>query len=156
MELATTTADFSAYTDSQAVAQRYLREAGLRYADYSSIKDYERRNGVYSEIVDRYVNEIAQTAAETGITLVQAHAPMGRPLADAQLLEDTLRCVDACGAWEIKNLVVHSGYRRGLSPIQTFEENKVFFIPLFWLHMKPSINKKAIDLCISSIKTGSW
>lgn len=130
MKLATTTADFSAYTDSQAVALRYLREAGFRYADYSFIKDYERRNGVYSEKFDRYVNEIAQTAAETGVTLVQAHAPMGRPLADAQLLEDTLRCVDACGAWGIANLVVHTGYLPGLSREETFERNRAFFLPL--------------------------
>ena len=56
---------------------------------------------------------------------------MGRPLEDGgRLLADTLRCVDACGAWGVPNLVVHSGYTPGLSPEQTFERNREFFMPL--------------------------
>lgn len=130
MKLATTTGDFGDYTESQVSALEYIRRAGFRYADYGFTLDYRRRNGVYSENFDAYVNEIGEAASSLGIKLVQAHAPLGKPLADEQLLEDTLRCVDACGAWGIPNLVVHSGYLRGLSPEETFERNKAFFLPL--------------------------
>jgi sugar phosphate isomerase/epimerase len=57
---------------------------------------------------------------------------MGTPLndPDGSFLADTLRCVDACGAWGIPNLVVHSGYAHGLTVEQTFDANKAFFMPL--------------------------
>ena len=131
MKLATTTGDYSAYTDSQTTALAHLREAGFRYADYNFGIDYNHRNGVYTDTPEEYFNSISEFCHKIGITLVQAHAPMGDPLEDdGSLLADTLRCVDACGTWGIKNLVVHSGYRRGLSPEQTFAENKAFFTPL--------------------------
>ena len=141
MKLATTTGDFLQYTDSQAVALEHIRRAGFRYADYNFGGDYNMRNGVYSGDFDRYTDEIARAADGLGIKLVQAHAPMGKPLEDdGSFLSDTLRCVDACGAWKIKNLVVHSGYRRGLSPEETFEENKAFFLPLLDRAEKYGVN----------------
>lgn len=131
MKLATTTGDYSAYTDSQAEALSHIRNAGFRYADYNFGIDYSHRNGVYAEKTEEYINGISEFCHKIGIELVQAHSPMGKPLEDdGNFLSDTLRCVDACGAWGIKNLVVHSGYRRGLSPEETFEENKAFFTPL--------------------------
>ncbi|MBQ9748526.1 MAG: sugar phosphate isomerase/epimerase [Clostridia bacterium] len=131
MKLATTTGDYSAYTDSQAEALAHIRAAGFRYADYNFGIDYQHGNGVYSEQYENYFDEITETAERLGIRLIQAHAPMGKPLADGgRLLEDTLRCVDACGAWGIPNLVVHSGYVKGLSVDETLERNKAFFMPL--------------------------
>lgn len=131
MKLATTTGDFLSYTDSQAEALRHIREAGFKYADYGFGWDHAFRKGVYAADHERYFDELREAAEKIGITLVQAHAPMGKPLNDGgALLRDTLRCVDACGAWGIKNLVVHSGYLRGLSPEQTFDRNKSFFMPL--------------------------
>ena len=131
MKLATTTGDFLPYTDSQTEALRHIRAAGFRYADYGFGWDLAYRKGVYSKDFERYFCEVGNAAGNIGITLVQAHAPMGKPLTDGgALLADTLRCVDACGAWGIKNLVVHSGYARGLSPEQTFERNRDFFMPL--------------------------
>ncbi|MBR2650863.1 MAG: sugar phosphate isomerase/epimerase [Clostridia bacterium] len=141
MKLATTTADFSAYDLSQTDSLEHIRSAGFRYADYSFGRDYKRRDGVYSENFEEYFDEIANAEDRLGIKLVQAHAPMGKPLEDnGCLLSDTLRCVDACGAWGIKNLVVHSGYRHGLSPEQTFEENKAFFTPLLDRAEKYGVN----------------
>ena len=52
------------------------------------------------------------SAERIGIKLVQAHSPMGKPISDdnSAFLADTIRCVDACGAWGIPNLgEVHSG-----------------------------------------------
>ena len=132
MKLATTTSDFNRYTGSQTESLRLIREAGFCYADYSFGHDYATRTGVYGEDHKAYFDEINRAAAEIGIILVQAHSPMGTPLKDpdGRFLADTLRCVDACGAWGIPNLVVHSGYVHGLSREDTLVANREFFLPL--------------------------
>jgi sugar phosphate isomerase/epimerase len=132
MKLATTTSDFSGYTHSQTECLEYIREAGFRYADYSFGLDYAHRIGVYGEKYEAYFHEVSTAADNLGIKLVQAHSPMGTPLTDpdGRFLADTVRCVDACGAWGIPNLVVHSGYTPGLTVEETFAANKVFFDPI--------------------------
>lgn len=132
MKLATTTGDYSAYPLTQIEALEHIRAAGFRYADYNFGTDYQQRDGVYAKDFEAYFKNVAAACAKLDIRLIQAHAPMGKPLEDKDgaLLADTLRCVDACGAWGIENLVVHSGYLHGLSPEETFERNKAFFAPL--------------------------
>ena len=142
MKLATTTGDFGGYTSSQIEALRLVRAAGFRYADYNFGMDYKHRNGVYSEDYETYFAEVGAAADEMGIKLIQAHSPMGTPLCDpdGSFLADTIRCVDACGAWGIPNLVVHSGYAHGLDVQQTLAANKVFFAPLLARAEKYGIN----------------
>jgi sugar phosphate isomerase/epimerase len=142
MKLATTTGDYSAYTDSQSTALAHIRKAGFRYADYNFGADYRHRNGVFGEKHDEHIDEISENCYKLGIKLIQAHAPMGKPLVDedGSFLADTLCCVDACGEWGIKNLVVHSGYVHGLSPEQTFEANKSFFLPILERAEKYGVN----------------
>ncbi len=132
MKLATTTGDFNGYTGSQTESLRCIREAGFRYADYSFGFDHATRTGVYAEGYEAYFHHVNRVTTDMGITLVQAHSPMGTPLIDpdGQFLADTIRCVDACGAWGIPNLVVHSGYTHGLTKEETFEANKRFFLPI--------------------------
>ena len=132
MKLATTTGDFGGYTSSQAEAMRYIRQAGFSYADYNFGPDYRDRTGVYGAEHKAYFDEIRRASDVLGLQLVQAHSPMGAPIApdNGQFIEDTLRCVDACGAWGIPNLVVHSGYLPGLSVEETYAANKLFFAPL--------------------------
>lgn len=132
MKLATTTGDFTGYTKSQRESLRLIREAGFRYADYSFGFDHSTRTGVYAEDHEAYFEQINKVTEDIGIRLVQAHSPMGTPLTDpdGRFLADTIRCVDACGAWGIPNLVVHSGYTPGLSKEETFEANKHFFLPI--------------------------
>ena len=132
MKLATTTGDFFSYTNSQAESLIHIRKAGFRYADYNFCRDYTAQSGIYSADFKGHCESIAQVAEEIGITLVQAHAPMGRPLCDedGSFLAATLLCVDACGAWGIPNLVIHSGYAEGLTREQNFARNKAFFMPL--------------------------
>ena len=131
MKLATTTGDYSAYSISASEALERIRRAGFKHADYNFNLDYKRKNGVYSENFEEYINTVSRLADKIGIKLVQAHSPMGRPLGDdGSFLADTIRCVDACGAWGIPNLVVHSGYKRGISKEECFERNKAFFMPL--------------------------
>ncbi len=141
MKLATTTGDFGAYSSSQTLALNHIRRAGFRYADYNFGIDLSRQNGVYAENYKAYFEEIAKACDKIGIKLIQAHAPMGKPLADGgKLLGETLRCVDACGAWGIPNLVVHSGYVKGLPAKETFARNKEFFMPLLERAEKYNLN----------------
>ncbi|MBR6708471.1 MAG: sugar phosphate isomerase/epimerase, partial [Clostridia bacterium] len=132
MKLATTTGDFGAYTSSQIESLRYIREAGFRYADYAFGRDLSGRTGVYAEDYPRYIAEVAEAADLIGIKLIQAHSPMGKPLAEdnAQFIADTVRCVEACGAWGIPNLVVHSGYLPGLTVEETYARNREFYAPI--------------------------
>lgn len=141
MKLATTTGDYSAYTDSQEVALTHIRNAGFKYADYNFGSDHSLKNGVYSNNYKGYFEKISDTCEKLGIKLVQAHAPMGKPLVDGGvLLEDTLRCVDACGAWGIPNLVVHSGYAPGLTVDETMLRNREFFMPILERAEKYGVN----------------
>lgn len=132
MKLATTTGDFYGYTRCQKASLRHIREAGFRYADYSFGCDLNGRTGVYAENYHAYLDEVASEAEKLGIRLIQGHSPMGRPLApdNAQFIDDTIRCVEACGAWGIPNLVVHSGYTPGLTKEETFRQNGEFFRPI--------------------------
>ena len=131
MKLATTTGDFNAYTNNPIESLKYIHEAGFKYADYSFSLDYRTQTGVWAEDYNNYFEKVARAAEDIGIKLVQSHAPMGKPLEDGgKLQHDTLRCVDACAAWGIPNLVVHSGYRPGLNVEQTYAENKEFYMPI--------------------------
>ncbi len=142
MKLATSTGDFTAYTPSQAQALRYIREAGFSCADYNFGADHRTHTGVYGADYTTYFEDIRRAADALGIRLVQAHSPMGAPIApdNAQFIEDTIRCVDACGAWGIPNLVVHSGYLPGLSVEETFVRNKQFFAPILARAEKYGVN----------------
>ena len=102
MKLATTTGDFYAYTRSQIKSLEHIRAAGFKYADYNFGAEYRERAGAFSEDYKHYFGEVAEAAEKIGIKLVQAHSPMGKPLVDdgGVFIADTIRCVEACGAWE--------------------------------------------------------
>lgn len=142
MKLATTTSDFYRYTGSSAESLRLIRAAGFKYADMSFCSEYVSRDGIFADGYEKYVENIAKTADEVGIKLVQAHSPMGAPLADdgGRFIADTIRCIDACGAWKIPNIVVHSGYEMGLTKEETLGRNKEFFMPLLEAAEKHGVN----------------
>lgn len=142
MKLATSTGDFFEYTHSQTEALRHIHQAGFSYADYNFGRDYTARTGVYGENHTAYLQEIQRFCEKEGIQLVQAHSPMGSPIAEGngQFIEDTIRCVEACGTWGIPNIVVHSGYTRGLNIEETYQENKKFFTPVLAAAEKYGVN----------------
>lgn len=142
MKLATTTGDFGGYAKTVAEAIAYIRAAGFRYADLNLGKDHYHRNGIYSEEWKGYCRSLSARAAELGIGLVQAHAPMGRPLADpdGSFLADTLRCVHACAELGIENLVVHSGYLPAIGREETFARNAQFYAPLLSAAAEGGVN----------------
>ena len=142
MKLATTTGDFSAYTDSQTDALKHIRKAGFKYADYNFGTDHLRKNGIYSENYKEYCKSVVDAAKEIGITLIQSHSPMGKPFLDedGSFLADTIRCVEACALMNIPHVVVHAGYAQDLTIEENFERNKQFFIPLLKEAEKYGIN----------------
>ena len=142
MKLASTTGDFYGYTGSNAESLRLLKEAGFHYADMNLGCGYAERQTIYVDDYEKYFEEIALAAENIGIKMIQAHAPMGKPIAknNEQFIKDTIRCVDACGAWGIPNLVVHSGYLPGISVEETFAKNKEFFMPIIEAAEKYGVN----------------
>lgn len=80
MKLATTTSDYFAYSLSHTDILKHIRKAGFRYADYNFGRDYNQRDGVYSENIELYLYTVANAAEKDGIKLIQAHSPMGKPL----------------------------------------------------------------------------
>lgn len=134
MKLATTTGDFSAYTTSQSEAIRYIREADFRYADYNFGMDVTAQTGIALPDWKEQIESVRRTAEEIGITFVQSHAPMGRPIVkDEQyprFMEINRRCIEACAMLGIPGIVVHSGYAPGLSVEETFARNKAFYSEL--------------------------
>ncbi len=142
MKLATTTGDFYRYTGSAAESLKLLKESGFHYADMNFGNGYEERNGVFSDSYEKHIEEVALTAEKVGIKLVQAHAPMGAPIAEdnGAFIKDNIRCIDACGAWGIPNLVVHSGYAHGLTVKETFAKNREFYMPLLEAAEKQGVN----------------
>ena len=142
MKLATTTGDFSMYTDSPEKAMEYIKESGFSYIDYSFGYDYRYRNGIYSSDPKGHIENLKRTADRLGVQFVQSHAPMGRPIADdnAQFIEDNIKCIQACGELGIKTIVVHSGYAYYLTKEQVYEKNKAFYMPLLEAAEKWGVN----------------
>ena len=132
MKLATSTGDFRGYTTSQAEAMRHIHEAGFRYVDYNFCMDSDNRTGAYQADWRHHTQTVGELAETLGVRFIQAHAPMGRPIAEnnAGIIADTVRCIEVCSMLGIPNLVVHTGYEQGLSIAETFERNKAFFTPL--------------------------
>lgn len=142
MKLATTTGDFFAYTSDQTKAMEYISQSGFRYIDYNFELDYRIRNGIYSADFDAYIDSLKRQADKLNVQFVQAHSPMGAPIADnnADFIKDTAKCIKACGQLGIKNIVIHSGYLPDLTIDETFEKNKEFFMPLLQVAEKYDVN----------------
>jgi sugar phosphate isomerase/epimerase len=142
MKLATTTGDFGQYASSQEECMEYIAQSGFKYIDYNFGMDYDRRIGVFSEDWKGYLENVKRKADELGVTFVQAHSPMGKPLAPGNeaFTEDTKRCIESCAELGIPNIVVHSGYIHKLTKEEAFERNKVFFMELLRFAEKYNVN----------------
>lgn len=142
MKLATTTGDFFNYTLNQFDAMECCAKAGFRYLDYDFGADFRRNNGTAAENLDEYADKIKKCADKLGVSFVQAHSPMGAPIApdNKKFIDDTIKCVELSGKLGIKNIVVHSGYDKGISKEETLERNKQFFLPILHAAEKYDVN----------------
>lgn len=143
MKLATTTGDFGNYANTleeivEIMAQTSFRciDCGLGAAVFD--KNPELRQDNWLDAAKR----LKECAEKHGMQFVQAHAPMGRPLVKDDKYEEflflTKRSMEIAAALGIPNIVVHSGYREGISKEQCFQENKLFYDEL--LHLAEEIN----------------
>jgi len=157
MRLATTTGDFDGYASSSLEAMEYICESGFRYIDYNFCEEYRRKSGIFGDSPSEHIAEVKAKAAALGVRLVQAHAPMGRPLLDGgELARDTARCIEACSEWGIENLVVHSGYAPGLTRAECFAKNRDFFLPLCELGDRLGVNILVENFNIMCIDGTYW
>ncbi len=142
MKLATTTGDFSEYTKNPLESVKCIAEAGFKYIDYSFEFDYKTKTGFFGSDFNGHLGKLKETADKAGVRFVQAHAPMGAPVAEdnSAFIRDNMVCIEACNALGIENLVIHSGYRAGLTKQACFEQNKAFFMPLLACAEKNNVN----------------
>lgn len=147
MKLATTTGDFAAYASSQLESMQYIAQAGFKYLDYNFCTDYKKGNGVYADNWKAYLNDILRQEENLGVRFVQAHAPMGTPLAQdsRDFVLATIRSIESCGLLGIDNIVVHSGYRKNLTREDNFSENNQFFMQLF-----PTAEKYGVNILVEN------
>ena len=129
LEIATTMGDLKGYegfeTDENVL--RGLYEAGFRNIDFS-MGSFDYMQEDWREEVDL----LKGLADELGMKFVQSHAASGNPLvANEQEMEDMVnsicRQIEVCEAFGIENMVVHSGYKEGLTKEDWFIQNKAFY-----------------------------
>ena len=144
MKLATTTGDFQAYTHNQNEAISEINKAGFKYIDYSFIMDYKNGSGIFGKDPKGHIDDIKRLADELEVSFVQAHSPMGEPIIKDNnyhnFIDATNKCIEACNALGIKNLVVHSGYEKGITIEENFKRNKEFYYELFPTAEKYGVN----------------
>ncbi|MBR4940721.1 MAG: sugar phosphate isomerase/epimerase [Clostridia bacterium] len=142
MKLATTTGDLAGFAKSHTEAMEITSRAGFTHFDYNFGVDSWLGKGVYSRDSQGYYENIREFAEEKGFHLVQAHSPMGRPIAadNEAFLKLTADCVEACGKMGIPQIVVHSGYEMGLTKKECFARNREFFLPLLEVGEKWGVN----------------
>ena len=155
MKIATTTGDFGFYCQTDEDRIRELHRAGFRYIDlsmYNFTPDCAYMQGDWQEVV----RKLKAVADELGMEFVQAHSQGGNPLSDdknqvAFLLSATIRAIEICEMLGIKNIVVHSGLKAGLSKEEWFIENKAFYEKLF-----PTAERCGVNvLCENSTKANT-
>lgn len=143
MKLATTTGDFRRYATSQEESIRYIRKAGFHYADYNFGIDYANGTGAFAENWQEDMLQLRKAADEMGITFVQSHAPMGKPIVQGEeyepFIEVNKRCIECCALLGIDRVVIHSGYEYGLTKEECFERNKAFYMRLLPLAQEKGV-----------------
>ncbi len=143
MKLATTTGDFAGFTSDIDETLAALAECGFRYVDYSFGGDYGNSAGFFSGD-SSYLTRVKESAKRHGITFVQAHSPMGRPIArdgsQPAFIEATKKCVYLCRELGIPNIVVHSGYEQGISKEECFERNREFYLEVLKASEETGVN----------------
>ena len=90
-----------------------------------------------------YADKLLKLADERGLQFVQAHAPMGSPLAKngqyESFMQLTKQSIEAAAYLGIPNIVVHSGYVKDMSKEETFKKNVLFYEELLRVAEKCNI-----------------
>lgn len=142
MKLATSTGDFCRHTNIQTDAMEYLHKADFGCVDYNFGIDYFNKNGFYGKDIKGHINEVKQKADELCMELVQAHGPINDPFADdpSTFIDETVLSVRGCDSLGIKNVVVHSGFKEGMSREETIEKNIDFYRTILYKTEQYDVN----------------
>ena len=142
MKLATTTGDFFPFGLNVKESISAVAEAGFKYIDYSFSYDYRTGTGLLGDDYKAFAKELLKMADNLGVKFVQAHSPLGRPFAENSepFIAATKRSIEAAALLGIPNIVVHSGYLKGLTKEETFKRNKEFYDNLLKLTDEFDIN----------------
>ena len=144
MKLATTISDFREYTNSHSEAVEMIKKSGFKYIDYSFGWDLKHSNGIFGKDPGKHIEDMKRLADKLEIEFVQSHSPMGTPIIKdgnyRPFIDATNKCIEACEKLGIKNIVVHSGYEKGISIEENFERNKEFYFELFGTAEKCGVN----------------
>ncbi len=153
MKIATTTADFGFYCNTDAQRIHELHRAGFRYIDLN-MYGFKPDCAYMQENWRDAVQEIKDLANELGMQFVQAHSQGGNPLSDDEahvdfLIRATIRSIEICEMLGIKNTVVHGGFAPEISKEEWFARNKAFYEKLF-----PTMERCGVNvLCENSTKS---
>lgn len=161
MKLATSTSDFLHYASSFEEIVELLAQTPFRYLDsglgMGLLNKFPELLGDNWQDAAKRVRDCAE---RHGMQFVQAHAPMGRPLVKNEEYEDfifnTKRAMEIAACLGSKNIVVHSGYREGISKEECFQENKQFYEELFPLAEKLEINILTENFDIMCVPNMYW
>ena len=97
------------------------------------------------------VQKLKDAADRLGMNFLQAHLQGGNPLDPAEtefIVSATLRSIEICELLGIKNTVVHSGFKKGITKEEWFMVNKAFYEKLL-----PTAEKFGVNvLCENSTK----
>ena len=137
MLLATTTGDFSPFTSDHKERIRLLCEAGFRHIDLSLYTVCEG-DPLFGDSWQEAAEDLLAYAASLGADFVQCHAPGSfNPFEqDAEkrerLINATKRSLEVCSLLGIKNNVLHTGWKQGITREDCFKENLSAFCRRFF------------------------
>ena len=144
MKLASTTADFKVINcDNHLELVQHVAKAGFKYIDLS-FYNIDKVNSPFMLFGwEDYTQKLASLADELGVKYVQAHLPNCNPLDEEnfeQYWKCTIRAIEVCGMLGIKNAVIHTGWKDGVTKEQYFQMNLKALKPLFNAMEKNNVN----------------
>lgn len=153
MKLATTTADFRAYSDTPAELVRFFEGTGFRLLDLSLYRSIYPGSALLDDRWERWIGDAGEAAAALGMRFCQAHAPNGNLHAAGEefdvFLEATIRSVEACAVLGIPNIVTHQqdigGYPSREYRRLNLRRNREFFEKLF-----PAMERTGVHVLIEN------
>ncbi|NLL82864.1 MAG: sugar phosphate isomerase/epimerase [Lentisphaerae bacterium] len=139
MKLATTTGEFSDYSESLAEVVACFEGTGFRNLDLSLYHTIYNGSPFLADNWKEWIEAGGVEAERRGVTFMQAHSPNGNPYSEGETYEvfikATIRSIEACGILGIPHIIVHhcdiGGYPSAANRRLNLERNRDFFVKLF-------------------------
>ena len=148
MKIATTTADFGAYSDKHTELIDYLHQAGFRYIDLS-FYSLESMDPFMEDDWQEYAQQLKKHVADKKMEFVQAHSFGGNAFKDQQtydkIVKYTIRSIEACAILGIPQIVVHAPYESHMTEEEFFKKALDFYEEFF-----PVMEKTGVKVLIEN------